>query len=173
MEVPKTHSLLFLWITQCALLYLMNFSFLLVLAPPISGHQGIDIIIYWPWKLKWAHRICRDMACATVLIRISRPALEIYFSFHPITLLAIFSWSSLNVPTFDFPFGIGRPKYFSHSNMTRAPRSCWIAQNNILSSTNKRWEIHTPCRLDKTPLSDRVDPWPDPIFLQVNPTQPG
>ena len=67
------------------------------------------------------------IVCATVLMRISCATFEINFSFHPNTLFVIFSWSSLKVPTFDFPLGIGRPKCFSHSDIIRAPNICWMS----------------------------------------------
>ena len=60
------------------------------------------------------------IAWATVFIRISLLALEIYFSFHPNTLFVIFSPKSLKVLTFDFPPTIGRPKYFSRFSMILA-----------------------------------------------------
>ena len=53
------------------------------------------------------------MTCAIVLINTSLPALEISFSFHPITLLLIQSCISLKVSTFDLPHAIGSPRYFS------------------------------------------------------------
>ena len=67
------------------------------------------------------------MAWAMVLIKISRPALDINFSFHPITLLVIFSWSSLKVLTFDFPLAIDKPRYFSQSDIIIAPNIYYIA----------------------------------------------
>ena len=66
------------------------------------------------------------IAWATVLIRTSLPAFEIVFSFHPITLLVIFSCKSLKVLTFDLPVAIGSPRYLSHSVITLAPNSCLI-----------------------------------------------
>ena len=56
------------------------------------------------------------IACVTVLIRTSLHALEINFSFHPITFLVIFSCKSLNVFTLDFPLAIGNTRYFSQSS---------------------------------------------------------
>ena len=50
------------------------------------------------------------MAWATVLISTSRPALEMNFSFHPITRFDIFSWISLNVLTLDLPHVMGKPR---------------------------------------------------------------
>ena len=67
------------------------------------------------------------IACATILIRISRPALEINFSFHPITCLVIFSWSSLKVFILDLPQVISKPRYFSQSVITLAPSIYWMA----------------------------------------------
>ena len=61
------------------------------------------------------------IAWATVLIRISLLALKIYFSFHPTTLLVIFSPRSLKVLIFAFPPIIGRPKYFSQFSIILAP----------------------------------------------------
>ena len=61
------------------------------------------------------------MACAIVLIKVSHPAFEINFSFHPITLFVFFSYKSLNVFTLDFPLAIGNPRYFSQSSIILAP----------------------------------------------------
>ena len=66
------------------------------------------------------------IAWATVLIRTSLPAFEIVFSFHPMTLLVIFSCKSLKVLTFDLPVAFGNPRYLSHSVITLAPNSCFI-----------------------------------------------
>ena len=64
------------------------------------------------------------MAYATVLINISLPALEINFSFHPMTRFVICSCISLKVVTLDFPHAIGRPSYFSQSVIILAPKIC-------------------------------------------------
>ena len=42
------------------------------------------------------------IACATILIKISWPALDMNFSFHPITRFVIFSCRSLKVLTFEY-----------------------------------------------------------------------
>ena len=66
------------------------------------------------------------IACATVWISISRPVFEMNFSFHPLTLLVIFSCSYLKVLTFDLPLAIGNPRYLSQSVITLAPSNCHI-----------------------------------------------
>ena len=50
------------------------------------------------------HRLMEylGIACATILIKISRPALNMNFSFHLITRFVIFSWRSLKVNTFEY-----------------------------------------------------------------------
>lgn len=138
------------------------------------------------------------IACATVLIRISRPAFEINFSFHPMTHFVTFSCRSLKVVTFDFPLAIGKPRYFSLCVIILPPNICRI---NVLTSSvvfllknkaifwqlmawleaasywpkicnsywhspivalqkrrlaNRRWDMRTPCWLDKIPCSTRV-----------------
>ena len=50
------------------------------------------------------------MVWTTILISASRPALEMNFSFHPITHFDIFSWISLNVLTLDLPHVMGKPR---------------------------------------------------------------
>ena len=71
------------------------------------------------------------IACAIVLIRTSRPAFEMNFSFHPITHFVIFSCRSLKVATFDFPLAIGKPRYLSVCVIILPPNICWI---NVLTS---------------------------------------
>ena len=66
------------------------------------------------------------IACATVWISISRPAFEMIFSFHPLTLLVIFSSRYLKVLTFNLPLAIGNPRYLSQSVITLAPSNCRI-----------------------------------------------
>ena len=71
------------------------------------------------------------IACAIVLIRTSRPAFEMNFSFHPITHFVIFSCRILKVATFDFPLAIGKPRYLSVCVIILPPNICWI---NVLTS---------------------------------------
>ena len=54
------------------------------------------------------------IACEIVLISTSLLALEMNFSFHPVTHLAIFSWRSLKVLILFFTPTIGNPRYFSN-----------------------------------------------------------
>ena len=61
------------------------------------------------------------IAWTTNLIKVSLPAFDISFSFHPISFFVIYSWISLKVPTFDFPPTMGKPRYFSQLFMTCAP----------------------------------------------------
>ena len=53
------------------------------------------------------------IAWATVFINTSRPALEINFSFHPMTHFVIFALNSLKDFTLDKPVTMGNPRYFS------------------------------------------------------------
>lgn len=54
------------------------------------------------------------IAWAIVFKRTPLQALEINFSFQPITRLDIFSWMSLKVLTLGLSLIIGKPKYFSY-----------------------------------------------------------
>lgn len=67
------------------------------------------------------------ITCATVLIKTSLHALEIYVSFHLIIRFVILSYKSLKVFIFNLPPTIGRPRYFSQFDMIRAPSMLWIS----------------------------------------------
>ena len=66
-------------------------------------------------------------ACAAVLIKISFPALDNNFSFHPESLLSSLTinwWNALHL--FFFPTSDGSPRYFSCYLMISAPNLCLI-----------------------------------------------
>jgi hypothetical protein len=84
----------------------------------LCPHQKRDII-----ELISLHRVFGNwntlivyvgIACITALRRISFPAWERNFSFHPLIRSQIFPFMSVKVLTLDFPTKAGRPRYFSY-----------------------------------------------------------
>lgn len=67
------------------------------------------------------------MACNTDLIRISLPAIERCFSFHPLTRDHSLSFKYVNTSTFDLPFCAGNARYCSNWGTTWNGKICVIA----------------------------------------------
>ena len=66
------------------------------------------------------------IACATAFIRISLPAFERNFSFHPWRRCTILSFMPLKIDLFDLPMRAGRPRYLSKFWTPFDPQRSWI-----------------------------------------------
>ena len=130
MEVTKAHSPLLFLCAKFFPIYPMDLHFFFCFPPPILCQQRVDVVTCGFGQFEDAHGICLD--CLTiVLIRTSRLAFEMNFSFYLITRFVIFSCRSLNVDIFDFPLAIGMPRYLSICVIILSHNICWI---NVLTS---------------------------------------